>query len=324
MHPVSNRREFLKKSSLLPLCAAAGFGLAHASRASAASAQPVRAGRSNLKLSLNAYSFNELLLNAAQGRAPAMSLFELLEFCVEHGFDAVDPTGYYFPGYPAVPEDAFLRKFKRHAHRLGVAISGTGVRNNFASPNAEARAADIRLVRAWVEVAARLGAPALRVFAGAVPAGYENRREEVVAWMLPAFRECVAHGEKHGVIIGVQNHSDMLQTAEQTLQVVDAVGSEWFGVIVDTGGMKTADPYADIARVIPHAVNWQVKESPVDRNSPVRTDLPRLFKLIKEGGYHGYVPIETLPVDGTPYDPRVVVPRFAAEVRAAMAAVAAV
>ena len=29
-----------------------------------------------------------------------MSLFELVDYCAENGFDAVDITGYYFPDYP--------------------------------------------------------------------------------------------------------------------------------------------------------------------------------------------------------------------------------
>ena len=89
--------------------------------------------------------------------------------------------------------------------------------------------------------------------------------------------------------------------------------------MLDTGNMQVTDPYAEIARVIPHAVNWQVKESPRGSNSPERLDVPRLIRLVREGGYRGYLPIETLAAEGKPYDPHVLVPAFAAEVRAAMA-----
>lgn len=82
----SNRRAFLKRTALLPW-GVAGLGLAGASSASAAPAGETAGSR--LKLSLNAYSFNDLLLNAVHGRTPAMSLFELLEFCAQHGFAAL-------------------------------------------------------------------------------------------------------------------------------------------------------------------------------------------------------------------------------------------
>jgi sugar phosphate isomerase/epimerase len=306
-----DRRSFLKQAALLP-AAAAGFaapGLLHA-------ATPVaRTGGPKLKLSLNAFSFNGALMDGLAGKAGGVSLFDVLDFCAKNDFEAIDPTGYYFPGYPEVPQREYLNKFKRRAFQLGLDISGTGIRNDFAQPDAEKRAADVKRAKAWIEAAAGMGAPVLRVFAGAVPKGYENRWTEVSAWMIDALRECAEHGQKHGVIVGVQNHGDMLRSADECLKVVEAVNSDWFGVIVDTGNMLVADPYADIARVVPCAVNWQVKEG-IGGNK--RADLPRLMRIIREGGYRGYVPIETLSANGVPYDPFQIVPAFTREVRAAM------
>lgn len=319
LHPT--RRQFLARASLLSAGVALSGSL-FASEDSAATtphAAPIRrVGGPKLKLSLNAFSFNPQLQNHLQGKTPAMSLLELLDFCAEHDFEAIDPTGYYFPGYPEVPTDTYLNEFKRRAFQLGLDISGTGIRNDFAQPDPAARAADVRRAKAWIEAAARMGAPVIRVFAGAVPKGYENKWSEAASWMIDALRECAEHGEKFGVLVGVQNHGDMLQSADRTIEVVQRVASEWFGVIVDTGNMMTPDPYDDIARVVPHAVNWQIKESPRGNNSPERTDVPRLIRIIRDGGYRGYIPIETLAATGKPYDPYALVPAFAAEVRAAM------
>jgi sugar phosphate isomerase/epimerase len=277
-----------------------------------------RHGGSYLKLSLNAYSFSKLLNDHIKGRGPGMTLFDLLDFCAENNFDAIDPTGYFFPGYPEVPSDEYINRFKRRAFNLGLDISGTGVRNNFASPDPEKRAADVQHVKEWIEVAAKLGAPVIRVFAGPVPEGYEDKWDEVAGWMVECLKECAEHGEKYGVLVGVQNHGDMLKTAEETIRVVRMVNSEWFGVIVDTGYFLTDDPYVDIEKVIPYAVNWQVKESPFGKASLIRTDLERLMKIIKRSGYRGYIPIETLSVKGRPYDPHTLVPAFLEEVREAI------
>jgi sugar phosphate isomerase/epimerase len=309
------RRHFLKQAALLP-AAAAGLALPTAARATTLTVLP---DPSPLKLSLNSFSFNGPLMDGLAGKPGGISLFDVLDFCVKHDFAAIDPTGYYFPGYPEVPARDFINKFKRRAHRLGLAISGTGIRNDFAQPDAAKRAADVQRAKAWIEAAADMGAPVIRVFAGAVPKGYEQKWDEVAAWMIDAIRECVAHGEKHGVIIGVQNHGDMLRSADECLKVMQAVDSEWCGLIVDTGNMLTGSPYHDIARVVPHAVNWQVKES-IYNNDPSRpADLPQLYRIIREGGYRGYVPIETLSVRGVSYDPFQIVPAFTSQVKAAMA-----
>jgi hypothetical protein len=47
-----------------------------------------------------------------------MTLFRGAGILRRVGFDAVDPTGYYFPGYPEAPPDVLLNDFKRLAGRL--------------------------------------------------------------------------------------------------------------------------------------------------------------------------------------------------------------
>jgi sugar phosphate isomerase/epimerase len=262
-----------------------------------------RAGGHRLKTSLNAYSFNKLLNDQIKGRGKGISLMELLDYCAEENFDAIDPTGYFFPGYPKVPSDKYINEFKRKAFVLGLDISGTGVRNNFASPDKDKRAADVQHVKEWVEVAARLGAPVLRVFAGPHPEGHTF--EQVAQWMTQDLKACIEHGKKHGVIIGIQNHGDTLKTADQVLKLVKMVNEpEWFGVIVDTGYFLE-DPYKEIAAVAPYAVNWQVKEHLGGKTGTVKTDLKKIVRIAREAGYRGYLPIETLEIPGQPSDPRV-------------------
>ncbi len=305
---------------LVAVAATACLGSGNPESSQTQSDDPIieRHGDAYVKLSLNAYSFSKLLNDHVKGRGPGMSLFELLDFCAENNFDAIDPTGYFFPGYPEVPTDEYINKFKRRAFALGLDISGTGIRNNFASPDPAVRAADVQHAKEWIEVAAKLGAPVIRVFAGPVPEGYEDKWDEVAGWMVECLKEVAEYGGKFGVLVGVQNHGDMLKTADETIKIVKMVNSEWFGIIVDTGYFLTEDPYVDIEKVIPYAVNWQVKESPFGKASPIRTDLERLMKIIKRSGYRGYIPIETLSIQGRPYDPLILVPAFLEEVRTAM------
>jgi len=294
MKSPAHRRQFLKSAALLPLGMA--FGNMHAQDAPGAEEPALRqAPGAKIKLSLNAWSYYAPLYKHMRGESGGMSLFDLLEECARLDFDAVDPTGYFFPGYPEVPETAFINAFKRRAFRLGLDISGTGIRNDFATPDKAKRDADVALAKRWIEAAAEIGAPVLRVFAGAQPEGYTW--DETAAWMAEALAQCAEHGEQHGVIVGVQNHGDMLKSADEVLKILGMAASNWLGAIVDTGFFLTPDPYADIARVIPHAVNWQVKELLSDRKGD-KIDLVKLVGLIRASNYRGYVPIETLPTPG--------------------------
>lgn len=285
----------------------------------AAQQEKTLAHPAHVTVALNAYSFNDLLTGKGQkDEKPALTLSELLDWCASQNIQAVDLTGYYFPGYPEVPSDEYLYEIKRKAFKLGIEISGTGIRNNFASPDPAQRAADVERAKKWIIVASKLGAPVIRLFAGEIPKGYENKWEEVAAWMVECYKECAIYGEQHGVIIGIQNHGDMLQTAEQCIKVIKAVNSPWAGIILDTGNFKVADPYLDIEAVIPYTVNWQVKESVFGIGSPIRTDFNRLSQIINKSGYRGYLPVETLAVKGVPYNPYELVPQMIRELEDAL------
>jgi sugar phosphate isomerase/epimerase len=269
--------------------------------------------------SLNAFSFSDLLTaKDSHNNQQVYNLFDLLDWCATKKIKALDPTAYFFPTYPEVPSDEYLKKFKDRAAELGVVISGTGIRNNFASPDPKIRAEGVQLAKNWIVAASKMGAPVLRVFSGEIPKGYENSWKEVAGWIIDCYKECAAYGEKYHVKIGIQNHGDMLQTAEQCLYILNGVDSKWSGLIVDIGSFKTADPYKDIAAVVPHAINWQVKESVFGLGSDTLTDYKRLVQIIKDGGYKGYLPVETLSVRGKAYDPFVLVPQMLSELNSAI------
>jgi len=225
-----------------------------------------------------------------------------------------------------VPSDAYIKELKKRAADLGIGISGTGVRNNFTTADKDVRAVGVKHIKEYVEVAAKLGAPVLRVFADTQMRAqtWETvskgaTREQVQEWIAAALRECSEHAKKFGVKIGVQNHGDFLKTGQELLALVKVVNSDACGPIVDTGYFKSADPYADMALVAPTAVNWQIKQSPLGEESDVPTDLVKLMKLVRKSGYQGYLPIETLSPKGKEYDPYSVVPAFLKKVQDAMA-----
>ncbi len=244
------------------------------------------------KLSLNVYSFNNPL------RAGEIDLFDVLDFCAEYNMDAIDPTGYYFPGYPEVPSDSYINEFKRKAFLLGLDISGTGVRNDFATPDEASRKADVKMVKEWIVAAAKLGIPNLRVFAGHIPEGVE--RDQIFEWMAKDLKDCCEFGRQYGVIVAVQNHNDFLQTADDVDRIFEMVNSEWLGLNLDIGSYRLKDPYEEIKQNIKHAVTWQIKENVWIDGKETPTDFVKLLGIIKDSAYRGYLPIETLGA-GDPY-----------------------
>jgi sugar phosphate isomerase/epimerase len=300
------RRNFLRSMATL----SAVTGVADLSWAAKPNAVNTGADENRFKISLNAYSFNEPLRNGKT------NLDAVLDFCAKEGFDAADLTGYYFPGYPEPPSDDYIYHLKRKAHGLGLEISGTGIRTEFGEPDKEKRNTEIAFVKKWIDVAAKLGAPVLRIFtAKALPAGYEW--QQVANWIVADIKVCADYGKQKGVIVAMQNHNDFVKTADQAIEILNKVNSEWFGLVLDTGSFVTNEPYSEIRKTTAYAVNWQVKEKLNYNGKSELMDLEKLFRIAKESGYRGYLPIETL----TPGDPFQIVPPFLKQVKAALQSV---
>lgn len=270
-------------------------------------AKSVKNFQVKIKTSLNAYSFNKPLMSGE------MNLDQLIEFCALHQIDAVDLTAYYFPGYPEVPSDEYLYHIKQKAFLMGVEISGTGVRNDFTETDPEKLKASVELVKKWIIASEKLGAPVIRVFSGAAePKGLT--RSEAVDQVVKTMKECVAFGKSHGVVVAIQNHNDFIKTADQAIEIIKRVDSEWCGLILDVGSYRTGDPYQEIAQSIPYTVNWQLKENLYVNGKEEKTDLDKLMRIIKDSGYRGYLPLETLGAG----DPKVKVPVFLKEIKDAL------
>jgi sugar phosphate isomerase/epimerase len=320
MSSATPRRDFLKHSAWLSLAA---LGL------TARAAGPETVGRlSRLRTSLNAYSFYvELNLGLKDPKHPkAMTMSQLLHFAAEAGFDAVDVTGYFFAGYPKPPADAEIFALKHEAFRLGLEISGSGVKNEVTTADKALRAEGKQRIKDWVEVCVKLGAPVLRVFADtnippqkwqAVAAGAS--RDRVEAWIADDFRECAEFAAARGIFIGVQNHGDFLTTGAEQVSLLRRVNHPNCRAIVDTGKYLTEDPYADMALAAPYAVNWQVKETPFGKPNKPLTDMRRIVKIARAAGYNGYLPIESLPMGRKNYDTPGELRRMLRELKAAIA-----
>jgi sugar phosphate isomerase/epimerase len=272
------RRSFLKTSSIA-LAGTAGIPSAGKMIIDPADYSPA--------LSLNAYSFNEALLNGG------MSLNSLFQFAARTGFSAVDLTAYYLPGYPEVPGDDLLYEIKRKAFRTGISFSGTGVRNNFTVAGEEALAAEIDLVKKWIVAASKLGAPNMRVFAGGAASSGEPVGE-IRQQVIDACRECARFGSRYGVTVALQNHNDFLVTADEVIDIVKKVNFEWFGLMLDIGSLPGPDPYNEIDKLIPYAFTWQIKEEVHTGSGTAPVDVQRLMELIRKHQYQGFLPLETL------------------------------
>jgi sugar phosphate isomerase/epimerase len=299
--PVSRRR-FLTATATVTTVGLLGTPVAR-------TLEPLRRpGRSRLKLSLAAYSFREAFNHTDPARRLTLPAF--LDYCADHGCDGAELTSYYFPkDFPP----AFLAGLKRHAHLRGLDVSGTAVGNNFALPDGPERDRQVAQVKAWIDHAAALGAPHIRVFAGEAkgldPAVAKRQ-------CVRALEDCGEYAGSKGIWLGLENHGGIVADVAALLEIVTAVKSPWVGVNLDSGNFYSeANPYTEMARLAPYTVNAQLKVA-ISRPGRAKqpTDLNRFLQVLREANYQGYVALEY-----EEQDPEKEVPRWLEQMHAALA-----
>jgi sugar phosphate isomerase/epimerase len=267
-----------------------------------------------MKLSLAAYSFRKYLTDyrrrssgAGQGAsadkaAGTMTLEDFVDLCAEYGLPGTEPTSYYVP--EPLP-DGYLQRLRRRAFLAGLSVSGTAIGNTFTHPPGADRDREIAYTKLWIDRAADMGAPTIRIFAGNLQKG--TTEAQARSWCIEAIRECCEYAGRKGVILALENHGGIVTTAEQLVSVVKEIDSEWFGVTWDSGNFRSADPYRELEMLAPYAVTAQIKVKVGGKPA----DLPRVVGILNAVNYRGWLALEYEEEE----EPKVAVPRYLAELR---------
>ena len=158
------------------------------------------------------------------------------------------------------------------------------------------RTDDRALIDAWCQVASKLGAPLLRVFPGKKITDGRDKKT-VLRQVVEELKLAASIAEKHGVMLALQNHNDLLVDADETEAVLLGVNSKWVGLHLDIGSLPNGDPYKEIEQLVKYAITWQIKELVWHNGKKVPVDYDQLTAIIKGAGYTGYLPLETLNTD---------------------------
>jgi sugar phosphate isomerase/epimerase len=241
---------------------------------------PLLAAKPRLRTAICAYSFRRQLQDKR------MTYDDLVRLAVDLDVDGLDLTVYWFPS----TEDSFLLPLRRLAYKNAVELYSISVRTDMCKPPGEARDKQAAELRNWVDVANKLGASHIRVFGGTVPKG--STEEQAAGWVTEMLRQAAPYAGSKGVILGLENHGGITEKASTIVGIVKAVDSPWVGVNLDTGNFNR-DAYAQVAEILPYAVNAQFKTNIRDESGkPVPSDWPRIIRMFRDAAYRGYFALE--------------------------------
>ena len=231
-----------------------------------------------MKIGCSSWSYHKVM---GEGKLDQMGW---LRKCAEElEIDGVELLDAHFPS----TAEEYLKKIKKEAIDLGLTISCVSVSNHFTCSEEEKRLQEVEKVKKWVDIASYLGAPILRIFAGAAEElGKPGVWEEVIKCL----KECASYGESKGIVIGLENHGGF--GTDEVLRMLKETGSPWLKLTLDTGNFP-ADPYVSIEKTAEEAVIVHTKFYEFDeRGKEKRLDYERIIPILKDARFRGYLSIE--------------------------------
>ena len=253
-------------------------------------------------------------------RDRTMTVFDWIEMAADLPIDGLE----LYDGFLASLEEAYLEKVRGALARRHLAMPMLCCSPDFTRPGADERRQEIAREQRLIEVTAFLGGQSCRVLSG-------QRRPEVtraqgVRWVVESIKELLAYAAEKKVVLALENHykdnywqyPEFAQKRDVFLEIVNQIDSPWFGVQYDPSNAIVAgeDPLELLESVKRRVVTMHASDrflKPGHTLEELRriedsvgyaailshgvigqglNDYPRIFRLLREVGYQGWISIE--------------------------------
>jgi sugar phosphate isomerase/epimerase len=253
-------------------------------------------------------------------RDRTMSVFDWIEMAADLSVDGLE----LYDGFLTSLEEPYLEKVRAAIESQRLQMPMLCYSPDFTQPDAAARRAEIEKQKRMIETTAFLGGGFCRVLSG--QRRPEVSRQQGVEWVVGCIRELLDFSAEKRVVLAIENHykdnywkhPEFAQRREVFLEIVEQIDSPWFGVQFDpSNAILAGDDPIELLECVKHRV---VTMHASDRYlKPGHTleelrkvedavgyaailshgvvgrglnDYPRIFRILREAGYDGWVSIE--------------------------------
>ena len=208
-------------------------------------------------------------------------------------------------------DTSYLNELKKRSmdngcYNLRIMIDGEGVLGDL---NKEVRTKAVENHYKWIDAAATLGCPMIRVNVEG-----EGDPKDVAQAAQESLTTLINYGRKSNVDVIVENHIGISCNGAWLAEVMKEMNNPHCGTLADFGNfcvnrtkpptndiagwMQTKcldeyDRYKGITELMPYAKGVHAKTHVFDANgNDTETDFARMFKIIRDSGFNGWVSIE--------------------------------
>lgn len=216
-------------------------------------------------------------------------------------------------------DQAYLKELKQRCDDLGmknnlIMVDGA----NIADLDKTKRQQAVEAHYAWVDAAKFLGCGSIRVNLGdamkAMSGAVDDPAEAAAQAAVDGYSKLLDYAAKAGLDVIVENHFGNSTDPDWLVSVMKQVNKANAGLLPDFGNfcaqrskpetndiqgmintkcLKEHDRYEGVRKMLPYAKGISAKTHKFDASgNEVETDFRRIFKIIKDAGFKGYVGIE--------------------------------
>jgi len=240
-----------------------------------------------MKLGCASYSYHRMF------ESKKMDWAGFLERAWRMKLDGVEVNSLFMPRDRRVAVD-----IKRKATKLGLDLYALTLDINLCEPTAAKREKAVSAVKQWIDIAALLGVPAMRVDLGSTPKGHTD--DEAIRWAIQSYRKCVSYAKGRAIVLTIENHYGLSASAGRVTEIVEKVGTEWFGLTLDTMNYGVGpEAYDQIAKTAKYAVYVHAKTHSLRAGGEgqptwveVDIDYHKIIGILRGVSYEGYLSVE--------------------------------
>jgi sugar phosphate isomerase/epimerase len=203
----------------------------------------------------------------------------------------IEPLDFHFRS----TDPAYIRTVRETTEKAGAHIVNLPVdlRESYYDPDQARRGKAVQTSRQWIETAAALGSPSVRLHI----AGAKDAKPDVVR-AVESLKQVAEFAASRNVVANLENDDNVTEDPFFIVEVLDRVGNPYLRALPDfCNSMLTHDQkYNDRAlrAMFSHAYCIaHVKDSEVgEKNKLFTVDVAACFEIAKASGYRGYFSME--------------------------------
>jgi sugar phosphate isomerase/epimerase len=247
------------------------------------------------RISVSSYPFREFISGQHDDKSVASPKIPLKDFAAhvraKFNIRKIEPWSEQFLSL----EPGYLDEIRSAASKAGSSFADIAADgdNSIYSPDPVERQESIRFGKTWIDVAARLGSPSVRINIAAA----KNTLPDATR-VAEGLKPIAEYAASKNIVVHLENDNPVSENPFFVVSVLERINSPWLHALPDFGNSLAALPAEDAYRALDqmfaqaYAISHVKDTTTTPANVVVRVDMERIFGFAKKHNYKGVFSME--------------------------------